>query len=170
MTFQSLSSCCSVDLYFSRLEVTVRGMDTWELGRQLKFLSQIVVPKDWLTEQPLSFITSPSLCPKFTIVEVPSQEHLHHLPRQVGRPLFPLLPTRECSRDLLGGQTGPSPRLLSFPAAGRSQDKPPTSQCRKQPNGVMILFQERDAEVHVRFWSSHTLSCWVRERERIFYC
>lgn len=103
VTFQSLSSCCSVDLYFSRLKVTGRGTDTCEHREGLNSYPKLVVSsKDCPYKQhpsteakvcrSLSFITAPSLSlsQKFTVVQGPSQELLNHL---LERPLFLPVPT-----------------------------------------------------------------------------
>lgn len=62
VTFQSLSSCCSVDPYFSRLEVTGRGTDTCELEKDFNPCPKIMVPsKDWPCKQLLTLLLRPRL-------------------------------------------------------------------------------------------------------------
>lgn len=141
VTFQSLSSCCSVDLYFSRLEVTV----------SLKRTS-IPIPKSWcpprtghansslplcwsqgLSVSALHYISFLTPATEVAALQGPSQDVLHPTPISWAVPSFPSAHTREaqvvswkCSLGQISILTSLlPPKLLRQPAAGRSQLKSP---------------------------------------------
>ena len=132
VTFQSLSSCCSVDLYFSRLEVTGRGTDTCELGKDLNSCPKIMVlSKDWPCKQRLNPRPGPrlvGLCPSSHLLpyfchksSLFFRDHLRSsctiCPMSWGDPFFPLCPPQGGSGGLLGVQPGADwhPDIASAP-------------------------------------------------------
>lgn len=134
VTFQSLSSCCSVDLYFSRLEVTGRGTDTCELEKDFNSYPKIVVPsKDWPRKQLLTPRLRPrlvGLCPSSHLLpyfchksSLLFRDHLRSSytirPTSWGDPSFPLCPHQGGSGGLLEVQPGADqhPGIASAPKA-----------------------------------------------------
>lgn len=114
------------------------------------------------SSQPLSFITTPSSCPQFSIAELPSREHLGYQPHWGGAFPPPLvsLGTRGADSPFL------CPELLSGPITRGSHAEPPEWYSRKLPRAVMILWQEGGVELPSRLCSCCPLPCWGRGRER----
>jgi len=134
VNFQSLLSCRSAETYFSRLEVTGRGTDTCELGKDWNSYPKIMMAsKDWpckqhLTPQPGPRIVGvrpsshllPYSCHKSSLL---FRDHISSsytiCPMSWGDLSFPLCPPQGGSGGLLGVQPRADwhPDIASAPRA-----------------------------------------------------